>query len=103
MARTRFLAALIALGALLVAIPAHAASYAYIGQGGATNQLNVFDADTGTPVTTISLPQFPVAIAVNAKGNRIYVVSFSDMYVIDPLTFTVIDTVPGVGGNPAGV
>jgi len=72
-----------------------------------TGQLNVYDTETHTLVTTIPLPQTYVAcsdVAVNPDTNRIYAVGLRT-YVIDGNTNTVVQNfnVPGrdVAVNPA--
>ena len=81
------------------------ASRVYVSNysGSATTTVSVIDASTDTVVTDIPLPTgvAPSGVSVHPDGSRVYVASYSTgvVYVIDPATNTIIQTVT-VGARP---
>jgi YVTN family beta-propeller protein len=98
----RSLSALLAVAIGVCAATAQATPFAYMTLQTA-NSVAVVDTLTRQIVTTIPVGDGPFPVAVNANGNRVYVVNlFSDnVSVIDTTSNTVIATV-GVGDNPYG-
>ena len=80
-----------------------AAPFAYIPNAYSDN-VSVIDTESNTIVATVRVGSYPVGVAVNALGTRVYVINVDDasVSVIDATTNTVIATVP-VSPNPSGV
>ena len=96
------------LGMALLAIPAHAQTFAYV-----TNQsdgtVSAIDTATNTVVANITVGVIPVGVAITPDGTQAYVANFGSHFVsdgtvsvIDTATNTVVATIP-VGANPFGV
>ena len=81
------------------------ASRVYVSNysGSAATTVSVIDAATNTVVTDIPLPAgvAPSGVSVHPDGSRVYVASYSTgvVYVIDPVTNTIMQTVT-VGTRP---
>ncbi len=67
------------------------------------NTVTVIDAANNNSTTTVTVGTFPVAVAVNASTNQIYVASFSsnNVTVIDGATNST--TAVGVGTTPIDI
>lgn len=59
----------------------------------------------GHAVSHITVGTQPFGLAFNPAGNRLYVTSFQDhaVSIIDPVTDTVIGTIPGLGTGSTGI
>ncbi len=94
---------------LVLALPAHAAPFAYISNQ-SSNNVSVIDIATNTVVAIVPVGSGPGGVAVNPGGTRAYVVNVGarNVSVIDTGTNSVIATVvagsgpTGVALNPAG-
>lgn len=82
---------------------AAAAPFAYISNQ-LDDNLSVIDTATNTVTATVTVGDFPDAVAVNPAGTRVYVTNRGDntVSVVNTATNTAIATVP-VGLDPRGV
>jgi YVTN family beta-propeller protein len=88
----------------------YAAPFAYIPNFG-SNNVSVIDTATNTVIgSPVPVGSFPIGVAVNPAGTRVYVANEigGTVSVIDTATNTVVATIPvgsfpiGVAVNPAG-
>jgi YVTN family beta-propeller protein len=95
--------AMLAMGLGLLASPAEAAPFAYVGNNH-TNTVSVIDTASNTVVATVPVGNFPIGVAVTPDGKLVYVVveGPAAVSVIDAANNTVVATVP-VGDEPVGV
>src|SRR5437016_2204444 len=90
------------LGMALWAMPARAAPFAYVTNGG-DNTVSVIATATNTVVATVPVGRNPNGVAITPDGGFAYVTNgASSVSVLATASNTVVATVP-VGGNPQGV
>jgi hypothetical protein len=72
----------------------------YVGQyatvnGGAPGAISVVRASTNTLIDEIPMPNSHcIPFAINAAGNRLYVIGINQVLVIDPYTYAVLADIP---------